>query len=127
MCGTVEVATNARRSCAPHPPTRPAPVPVARFGCEIDQDVGNHVLVGEFKRPSERYEEILTGLAAEGVITSELRAGLSGLGGLRNLLVHGYMDVDLERVLSILDDAPERFERFAHELHDWLARRAGSP
>lgn len=97
-----------------------------QLGCEIVLDVGNHVLVGAFQRPSERYEEILTGLAAEGVITAELRAELSGLGGFRNVLVHGYMDVDLERVLNTLDDAPERFERFARELHEWLARRLGT-
>ncbi len=91
------------------------------LGCEIVLDVGNHVLAGSFGRPSERYEEILAGLAAEGVITAELRASLSGLGGFRNVLVHGYLDVDLERVLSSLDEAPERFERFAREIHEWLA------
>jgi uncharacterized protein YutE (UPF0331/DUF86 family) len=93
-----------------------------QLGCEIVLDVGNHVLVGSFGRPSERYEEILSGLAAEKVITPELRASLAGLGGFRNVLVHGYLDVDLERVLDALDDAPERFERFAREIHDWLAR-----
>lgn len=95
-----------------------------QLGCEIVLDVGNHVLVGAFQRPSERYEEILSGLAAEGVISAGLRAELSGLGGFRNVLVHGSMDVDLERVLSTLEDAPERFERFASELHAWLVRRA---
>jgi uncharacterized protein YutE (UPF0331/DUF86 family) len=97
-----------------------------QLGCEIVLDVGNHVLVGAFGRPSERYEEILSGLAAEHVITPELRAELVGLGGFRNVLVHGYLDVDLERVLDALDHAPERFERFAQELHDWLERAPGT-
>jgi uncharacterized protein YutE (UPF0331/DUF86 family) len=60
----------------------------------------------------------------EGVISAELHAERRGLGVLRDILVHGYMDVDLERVLSTLDDAPERFERFASEMHGWLARHA---
>jgi uncharacterized protein YutE (UPF0331/DUF86 family) len=95
-----------------------------QLGCEIVLDVGNHVLVGAFSRPSESYEEILTGLAVEGVIGADLRAGLTGLGGFRNVLVHGYLDLDLDRVVQILEHAPERFERFARELHDWLGRQA---
>jgi uncharacterized protein YutE (UPF0331/DUF86 family) len=94
-----------------------------QLGCEIVLDVGNHVLVGAFSRPSESYEEILTGLAAEGVIGADLRADLTGLGGFRNVLVHGYLDLDLDRVVEILEAAPERFERFARELHDWLGRQ----
>lgn len=97
------------------------------LGCEIVLDVGNHVLVGVFGRPSEQYEEILNGLAAEGVITAALRAELSGLDGFRNVLVHGYLDIDLDRVIAALEKAPERFERFATELHDWLVRREQNP
>lgn len=93
------------------------------LGCEIVLDVGNHVLVGVFARPSEQYEEILTGLAAEGVISPELRAELAGLGGFRNVLVHDYLDIDVDRVIAALEQAPERFDRFAQELHDWIARR----
>lgn len=95
------------------------------LGCEIVLDVGNHVMVGVFGRPSEQYEQILDGLAAEGVITPELRAELAGLGGFRNVLVHDYLDIDLDRVLAALEKAPERFDRFAMELHAWLARREG--
>jgi uncharacterized protein YutE (UPF0331/DUF86 family) len=57
------------------------------------------------------------------VIGPDLRADLTGLGGFRNVLVHGYLDLDLDRVVEILEDAPERFERFARELHDWLGRQ----
>lgn len=90
------------------------------LGCEIVLDVGNHLLVGAFGRSSETYEDILTGLAAEAVIDGDLRSELVGLGGFRNVLVHGYLDIDLDRVLEALATAPERFTRFSRAVHDWL-------
>ncbi len=94
-----------------------------QLGCEIVLDVGNHVLVGAFGRSSETYEDILTGLAAEHVIDRDLRSELTGLGGFRNVLVHGYLDVDVDRVMQMLEHAPERFRRFARAVHEWLQRQ----
>jgi uncharacterized protein YutE (UPF0331/DUF86 family) len=86
-------------------------------------DVGNHLLAGAFSRTPETYEQILDALTTEGVLSAALRAELKGLGGFRNVLVHGYLDVDIERVIRALDRAPERFESFAAEIHRWLAAR----
>lgn len=94
-----------------------------QLGCEIVLDVGNHLLASAFSRTPETYEQILDGLAKEGVLSGALRAELKGVGGFRNVLVHGYLDVDTERIISALDRAPERFESFAAEIHRWLAAR----
>lgn len=93
------------------------------LGCEIVLDVGNHVLAGAFSRTPETYEQILDGLATEGVLGAGARAELKGLGGFRNVLVHDYLDIDPERVIAALASAPERFEAFAVEVHRWLATR----
>jgi uncharacterized protein YutE (UPF0331/DUF86 family) len=95
------------------------------LGCEIVLDVGNHVLASAFARSPDTYEQILDGLAAEGVLSPGLRAELRGLGGFRNVLVHDYLDVDVERVIEALAHAPERFEAFAGEVHRWLAAQVG--
>lgn len=91
------------------------------LGCEIVLDVGNHLLSGAFGRPSETYEQILTGLGREGVLSADLVEEVGGLGGFRNVLVHAYLELDPERVWTILQRAPERFERFAREVAAWLA------
>lgn len=93
------------------------------LGCEIVLDVGNHVLAGAFGRAPESYEQILDALATEGVLSPGLRAELKGMGGFRNVLVHGYLDLDPERVLENLAKAPEQFESYAAEIHRWLATR----
>jgi uncharacterized protein YutE (UPF0331/DUF86 family)/predicted nucleotidyltransferase len=93
------------------------------LGCEIVLDVGNHILASAFSRTTETYEQILDALHAEAVISAELRAELAGLGGFRNVLVHDYLDLDMDRVLAALDAAPDRLARFAAEVHAWLSRQ----
>ena len=94
------------------------------LGCEIVLDTANHVLAGAFGRSSETYEHVLDALAAEAVLSPQLRADLRGLGGFRNVLVHDYLELDPARVAAALERAPEQFDSFANEVHAWLARRA---
>jgi uncharacterized protein YutE (UPF0331/DUF86 family) len=94
-----------------------------QLGCEIVLDTGNHILAGAFGRSPETHEQILDALAAEGVLSAELRADLRGLGGFRNVLVHDYLDLDAARVAAALERVPEQLERFAREVHAWLAGR----
>jgi uncharacterized protein YutE (UPF0331/DUF86 family) len=93
------------------------------LACEIVLDVGNHILAGAIGRPAEGYEQILTRLSAEGVLSKALLDEVGGLGSFRNVLVHAYMDIDAGRVHDALLRAPERFERFSAEILAWLDRR----
>jgi uncharacterized protein YutE (UPF0331/DUF86 family) len=95
------------------------------LGCEIVLDVGNHVLSGAFGRPAETYDQILLGLGREGVLSAELVEEVGGIGGFRNVLVHAYLDLDAVRVWTVLQRAPERLERFAHEIVAWLGSARG--
>lgn len=94
-----------------------------QLGCEIVLDTANHIAAGGFGRTAETYEQMLDVLAAEAVIGSDLRMDLRGLGGFRNVLVHDYLELDPARVIAALEKAPEQFDRFAGEIHAWLARR----
>ena len=46
------------------------------------------------------------GTEGAGVISDELYKSLRGAGGFRNVLVHEYVEVDLEEVASVLDKGP---------------------
>jgi len=54
-------------------------------------DIGNHILSGVYQTSVEEYEQILEKLCEKGVISKELYKELRGLGGFRNILVHGYL------------------------------------
>jgi uncharacterized protein YutE (UPF0331/DUF86 family) len=84
-------------------------------------DTGNHILAGEFQESADEYREIPPRLAPRGVISVETGKRLESLAGFRNVLVHDYADVDLQRVharLGRLDD----FEAFIADVEGWLSR-----
>lgn len=90
------------------------------LGAEIIFDVGNHILSAHFGTSAEDYEDILVQLAGRGVIPEPLLDRLKGLGGFRNILVHGYLRVDPERVRESLRKAPVEFSDFAGAIRQWL-------
>ena len=51
----------------------------------------------------------------------EVLTGLSGIG-FRNIIVHGYLDLDLNRVARFLGEDLNDFEVFAQHIEGWLER-----
>ena len=91
-----------------------------QLGAEIVLDIGNHVLSAHFGVSARDYEDILTQLVAQQVISSALHTRLRGIGGFRNLLVHDYMRLDPAIVSEQLERAPTDFSAFSLEVRAWL-------
>jgi uncharacterized protein YutE (UPF0331/DUF86 family) len=91
-----------------------------QVGASLLFDIGSHILSAAYGVSAGDYEDIVTLLAQQGVVSADLRSRFKGIGGFRNLLVHEYMDLDPERVLDFLGKAPEDFDEFAHEIRSWL-------
>lgn len=85
-------------------------------------DVGDHILSGHFGRHADTYQESLDGLHEEGVISTDLHRDLRGLGGFRNILVHGYLEIDPDEVHRHFRTSFDVFSRFAREVLAWLTR-----
>lgn len=96
-----------------------------QVGAEAIFDIGNHILSAHFGVSPKDYEDIIVQLAAHSVIDEPLRTRLKGLGGFRNILVHGYLRVDPDRVADVLSKAPADFSSFAVAVRAWLARVTG--
>jgi uncharacterized protein YutE (UPF0331/DUF86 family) len=90
------------------------------LGAEIVFDVGNHILSAHFGVSADDYEDIVARLAEHGVLAADLRGRLKGLGGFRNILVHGYLRLDSERVAGYLTKAPADFSEFSRSVRAWL-------
>ncbi len=97
-----------------------------QVGAEIVLDIGNHVLSAHFGVSARDYEDIIAQLGAQGVIDTELLGRLRGLGGFRNVLVHGYLRIDPAKVASYLERAPVDFRDFARAIRAWLDTLPGA-
>lgn len=83
-------------------------------------DVGNHILAGAYQTSVEEYEQILEKLHEKKIISKDLYAELQGLGGFRNILVHGYLSLNPELVYEHYKKALNSFPRFIAEIERWL-------
>ena len=75
-------------------------------------DIGGQIIAERrFDRPSS-YRETFEILGARGVLAPDLAARLASLAGFRNVLVHVYWKLDLERVEAHLREGREPLDRF---------------
>jgi uncharacterized protein YutE (UPF0331/DUF86 family) len=83
-------------------------------------DAADHILSGHFGVYSDTYEDTLQQLRDKGVVSQSLYQKIKGLGGLRNILVHDYLKVDLTELQRNLLKAFEVFPAFSSEIQQWL-------
>jgi uncharacterized protein YutE (UPF0331/DUF86 family) len=65
-------------------------------------DVASHIVSDDRLGEPKTNRELFASLAQAGWIDAELRESLGRMAGFRNVLVHGYDDVDLEIVRDVL-------------------------
>ena len=75
-----------------------------------------HLLAAERKLYPETYEASLQLLAESRLVSASLYEDLKGLGGLRNILVHGYLRIDPEQLRQSLEKMLCVLPRFAAEI-----------
>lgn len=73
-----------------------------QLAIECVLDIGNHVIADRSFRKPDTYAEIFEILAENKVITKRLLKELEGMVAFRNILVHDYLRVDLDKVYDIL-------------------------
>lgn len=64
-------------------------------GANLIFDIADHILAARFHLYPETYEDSLNLLHEKGIINSGLFEKMKGFGGFRNVLVHGYLGIDL--------------------------------
>ncbi len=73
-------------------------------------DIGAHLLASEIKNDWDDYGEVILKLGKHGVIPVEFSDRIKGMAGLRNILVHEYLKIDLNKL----------FHYFKYQLEDFV-------
>jgi uncharacterized protein YutE (UPF0331/DUF86 family) len=65
-------------------------------------DIGNHIIADRGYRKPDTYAEIIEVLAEKGVVSQGLCQNMAGMAAFRNVLVHDYVNLDLNVVHKVL-------------------------
>jgi uncharacterized protein YutE (UPF0331/DUF86 family) len=85
-------------------------------------DINSHVVLESGQCPPEDYTSSFIGTAEAGLITHELANKLKGSGGIRNIIVHEYMDIDDRKTYEILPMAISDYKEYIRQVDDFLDR-----
>jgi uncharacterized protein YutE (UPF0331/DUF86 family) len=84
-------------------------------------DVATH-LVASAGRDAPDYASAIDELGALGVLPADFARRLRAIAGFRNILVHGYLEVDVERLHRVLREQLGDFVEFAAYVERYLER-----
>ena len=85
-------------------------------------DVSHHLIASELWGPADSSGDAVRLLAVHGVIDDELGLRLARAVGFRNVLVHGYAEVDDDLVVGYLEHLQD-LDDFIAAVHDWASRQ----
>lgn len=83
-------------------------------------DIGNHLLSDKKLPTPKDYREIFLILSEAGLLSRPLAERLASAAGLRNILVHDYLDIDRDRIYEFLRERLGDFEQFARAVEPHL-------
>ncbi|MBX7058295.1 MAG: DUF86 domain-containing protein [Leptospirales bacterium] len=86
-------------------------------------DLALHIASAAGAARLERYRDAVRALSEEKIVSPEAGERLQAMVGLRNILVHGYTDVDEVRLLELVDQRLDDFITVANQIEEALKSR----
>ena len=87
-------------------------------------DVATHLAAGA-GRDVPDYASAIDRLGELGILTREFASRFRSVAGFRNVLVHGYLEVDVRLVHRLLNERLEDFAEFARGVERYLISKRG--
>jgi len=93
------------------------------LGIEIIVDAGNHLLAEKFHDSAKTYKDVIIKLGDNGIVPQEFANENVKMPDFRNLVIHAYIDLDLDKVYDYLQKAPDIFRQFAKYFIEFLEKK----
>ncbi|MGH3747381.1 MAG: type VII toxin-antitoxin system HepT family RNase toxin [Micromonosporaceae bacterium] len=88
---------------------------------DLSVSINSHIAAETKGQAPATYRESFSAIAEAGVISPELAAELAPSAGLRNILTHEYVAVDLKLVVGAVPLAYRSYQRYVTEVARYLA------
>lgn len=92
------------------------------IGIEVIVDIGQHILNEVFQTKGDSYEDVISKLGEVKVIDENFARENANMTRFRNLLIHEYIKIDLEKIYQNLQKAPGVFREFAKYFQKFLEK-----
>ncbi len=92
---------------------------------DLAAGINTHVLTTETGESPPDVRRSFTAVADTGLIDHDLAERLAPSAGLRNVLVHAYVDLDLARLVAAVPLASEQYAEYVRQVARWVADRNG--
>ena len=86
-------------------------------------DIASHISSAAGLDPGS-YGSSIDRLVEAGALPQSFGGRLRGIAGFRDVLVHGYLEIDLDLLARMLSERLDDFEEFACHVEHWLNTRA---
>lgn len=94
---------------------------------ECATDINNHVVVETGNRPPEDYRTSFLKAAESGLITVSLAKKLQGSAGMRNILVHEYMEIDDRLVFKAIRLSLRHYRQYLKQVDVFIEKIEKKP
>lgn len=89
---------------------------------ECASDINNHVVIETKNRPPEDYSISFIKAAEAGLISQDLAERIKVSAGMRNILVHEYMDIDDEKVYNAIPLAIKEYKEYIKQVEEFVEK-----
>lgn len=87
---------------------------------EAATDINTYLLVRLYQAPSQTYVDSFIEAGRNGIITLELAEQIAQSGGLRNILVHRYIEIDSTIVFAAIELALQQYSLYVQQINHYL-------
>jgi len=87
---------------------------------EIITDIGNHILAEDFGDSGDSYKDIIKKTGENKIIPLKFAKDNMDMAGLRNMIIHFYVDIEMKKIYQSLQKAPDIFKKFAKYYINYL-------
>lgn len=101
---------------------RNAVLHLLQVSIEIVADICAHVLTGLGVNVPDHHRLLIEKMGVAGVLPQAFATRIASMASFRNIIVHRYLEVDLQSVADVLHHKLSDFEEFRFYVYDYLQR-----